>query len=494
MLNGSFCLKGEQKRCRSELETLSRETKEASVMARESFSRANDEKLMVNENGRESLDNVEKRISILEMEKDTIYHMWQLSLQTVRALEEELRSSWKDDRGIGYCDERMEEMKQMYSEVIKSLESKLLKAKEYFAKNRAVWEENRERIGELEKKLSLTEREACERRESDNLLIESLKCEANSARIELDRAREDNLELHEKLQEARSCANTAIAKSEESKIKVAEALEIAESAIKEKKAAVERESCALLEKAKLEMDLNEIVDKFTETLDSELAAAQESFERESQKTALEIKELKVELREKITLLDRSKRENKLLEDELEKCRHGTGSLWQRSSANVIDLEEKLKEARFKIQSLEENWRIKYVEKMEEMEARLEASNDRLRRMQLYGRKEFDERVREADARSRDTISIYNMQKEQLAESLNEKKKLACQMRNLRYAHEREIAKKDMERRSQETRTRELQDRLQTVNDELEKSNARAAELMNQIESLKLDLLDKSLKA
>ncbi|XP_043289070.1 citron Rho-interacting kinase-like [Venturia canescens] len=495
--------KGEQKRCRAELERLTLETKRASELARVSFSRGNGEKCLDIEINGESLVNLKKRISILEMEKETVYQMWQMTLKTIGTLEEELKCTQNEGKATKYYEEQMEGAKEMYSEAIKSLESKLRRAKDNFSKNQALWESDREKREslmaekmELERKLSMIEKEAREKEESNARLIESLKSKVESSRNELEKVAEEKLELHEKLQEARSFATLTIAKSEESKRKVAEALEIAETALKEKEVAVERETRVEEERARLELRLKVLVEEYTTRLDRELVAVRESFERGNKKCALEMKELKIELREKVTLLDRLERENKLLEDELEKVGRGSEAFIQKSSANVLDLEEKLREARTKIETCEENCRKRYEDKiqqgeerMAETEARLAACNDRLRRMQFYGNKELDERIGDANERTKEILERYSILERRLARTLDEKENIACQMRTLRKDYDREVATKDTERRSYEFRIRELQDHLRIANDEIEKVNSRSATLMKQIENLQRNILE-----
>ena len=486
-------VQGDQMHLREELEILRRDTKSTGEVAKQSFSLVSEDyQNLVDNNYQESLSNLQTRLSIMEKEKETVFQLWQTSLTAIDALEEELKLTQTDGKATKYYEEQVNHVKETYSEAIRAMEAKLIQAKENFVKNQALWEINRERTEtlskekiELERKIAIFQNESQVREESDRKTIQSLQSELVATRSELERISGIKLELQERLQDAQTFTARIIAKDEE-------AIELVETAVKEKEMAELRESRALEERSKMEARLNNIIEECTTRLDRELIAAKETFERNNKKYVLEIKELKAELREKVTLLDRAEREKRMVEEELTKVRDGYEDFIKKSGTTVLELEQKLKEANFKIETCEESVRRKYEEKIRqaderitELEARLVASGDRLRRTQLFSSKEFDERIRESDERTKEVLDRYSILERRFARALDEKENFASELRSLQTTYDREIARRDNERRLQDSRIRELQDDLQNANGVLEKANARGNALMKQIESLQL---------
>lgn len=71
-------------RLRAELETLKRESRTAAEIAREAFSHANVERCTENQDYQDSLTNLQKRIAIMEKEKESVFQLWQMSLKVGR--------------------------------------------------------------------------------------------------------------------------------------------------------------------------------------------------------------------------------------------------------------------------------------------------------------------------------------------------------------------------------------------------------------------------
>lgn len=218
-----------------------------------------------------------------------------LNHKAVDALEQELKATQTDDRALRYYEEQVNVVKETYSEAIKLLESKLLQAKENFVKHQSLWESSRDRSEALAKEKSDLERKLVDVRsevrikeESDRREIASMRSELEKLQVELERTRNSRAELQERFRRL-------VAKDEESKTKVLEAIELVEAAVREKDAALQREARALEEAVKLESRLNRVVEDCTARLDRELAAARESFAAGDKKHASEIRELKVVL-------------------------------------------------------------------------------------------------------------------------------------------------------------------------------------------------------
>lgn len=85
------------------------------------------------------------------MEKDSAVQLWQVSMKAVDALEQELRTRPVDSKDAKFYEEQLKDVRQSYSEAIKALESKLLQAKENFAKQQSLWMSSKETIETLKR-------------------------------------------------------------------------------------------------------------------------------------------------------------------------------------------------------------------------------------------------------------------------------------------------------------------------------------------------------
>lgn len=107
------------------------------------------------------------------------------------------------------------------------------------------------------------------------------------------------------MNESKRVASNVLAKNEETKSKMAEALDLIESAVREKDFVLQREAQVVEQKAKLEARLAFIAEEHVTKMQNEIAKLKDTHEHNMKKYQLEIKDLKSELREKATLLDRS---------------------------------------------------------------------------------------------------------------------------------------------------------------------------------------------
>lgn len=95
--------------------------------------------------------NLKEHIAVVEMEKDSAIQLWQVSMKAVDALEQELKTRSVDNRDAKFYEEQLKDVRQSYSEAIKALESKLLQAKENFAKQQSLWMSSKETIEALKR-------------------------------------------------------------------------------------------------------------------------------------------------------------------------------------------------------------------------------------------------------------------------------------------------------------------------------------------------------
>ena len=466
-------LQTEQIQLRLEVETLRTESKNAGDLARDCFARCHSETSDANLPDKEMLENLEKRISILQMEKDSMFQLWQMSLKAIDVLEEELKTLQKDGKSSRICEEQLNHVKQSYSDAISALEGKLIQAKEHFMKHQALWESSKEKLDELKREkedlkqqITLLQREAVEKDKLSQKTIDSLKEELNKVKLEYEKLQLTKSELEEKLNDAQKFAASVLAKDNEAKSKVSEAIELVESAVREKELALQREARVFEEKKKLEARLATISDEYTSLLEKEVSKMKEGFERNIKRYSLELKELKVELRQKETLLDRAQRECRLVEEELNKVRHGSDDYLHQSNSKILDLEQKLKEAEYKFQNYDEICKKKYSEKNRTLEQRileleqsLSISNDRFQRLQLNNSRDIEDRVKESDDRTKEALNRYSNLERKLARVLDEKENLSLELRSLQSTFDRELQKKEQERRVVENKVSDLKEDL-----------------------------------
>ena len=465
-------LQTEQIQLRCELETLRTESKNAGDLARNCFARCQSDNCDGNLTNKELLENLEKRIAVMQKEKDSMFQLWQMALKAIDSLEEELKIFQKDGNGSKSYDEQMNNVKQSYSEAIKALEGKLIQTKEHFLAQQALWESSKEKLEELKREredlkqqLCLQQRETLEKDKISQTTIDSLKEDLNKVRVEYEKLQRTKLELEEKLSASQRFTAIVLAKDNEAKSKVSEAIELVESAVKEKELSHQREARVSEEKMKLEAHLTSITDEYTSCLEKEVNKIKEGYERNIKRYSMELKELKIELRQKETLLDRAQRECRLVEEELNKVRHDSDEYLHHSNTKILDLEQKVKDAEYKLQTYEEDYKKKDEKNLSlerrivELEQNLSISCDRFQRMQLNSSKDIDDRVKEADDRTKEALSRYSTLERRLARVLDEKENLSLELRSLQSMFDREMRKREHDRRVLESKVNDLQEDL-----------------------------------
>lgn len=300
--------------------------------------------------------------------------------------------------------------------------------------------------------------------------IQSLREELSTAREETKRINQLKLELEKKLSENRRVANNILAKNEETKCKMAEALDLIESAVREKDFVVQREAQVIEQKANLEAQLASITEEHVAKMQGEIAKLKDAHEHNMRKYQLEIKELKSELREKATLLDRSQRESRLAEEELERVRRDSEDLLAKSTAKLLNFEQALKQADSRLEAYNETSEKQYNlemqqlrEKIANLEEKLAVSSEKLKQIQQQSSIDVRDRIRSADERTKDAIDRYVNLENQLMRATDDKESLATELKSLQSAFDREIHKRDYERRALENRIHELGASLQKAN-------------------------------
>ncbi|CAD6207911.1 GSCOCG00003169001-RA-CDS [Cotesia congregata] len=493
----------EQKRLREEIEILKQENKNASDLARESFKHANNTECPNNAGNQENIDNLKQQISIIQSEKESMFQLWQMALKAVDVLEQELKATHPSDGKTKskYYEEQINSVKEAYSEAIKVLEAKLIQVRDNFTRHQTLWESTRDKLAllknektDLENKIVYLQNELTSKEETSSKTIEILKADCINAKQQVENIQNLKLKVDNELIEMKAFANRLAAKDLESKEKVAEAIELIETAVREKEIVLQREARVIEEKSKLENRLANLSKEFTARLDKELTELKSNYEKNIQKYLFEIKELKAELRDKGTLIDRVQRESRLYEEELLKVRHSSEDMLQRNNSRSIELEQKLKDAEYKIENCEETCRRKYEErirqsdnKVNELEEKLASCNDRLRRNQMYSMRDVEDRVKEADDRTKEAFERYAGLEKRFARALEEREGISNELRTLQLTFDREITRRDNERRLLDSRIRELQEELRKANDLADKATARANSLfINENQSMDLD--------
>uniref|UniRef100_A0A0C9QEW1 DDB_G0290503_0 protein n=1 Tax=Fopius arisanus TaxID=64838 RepID=A0A0C9QEW1_9HYME len=489
--------KEEQLRLRVEVESLRNENRIAVEVARTSFSHSNNTECPRNLDDKESIDNLKQQITLIQLEKDSMFQLWQMALKTVETLDNEVKTSHNDVAAHRYYEEQVNHVKETYCEAIKVLESKLVQAKENFIKHQGLWESCRDRVeclnqekSELQREIQNLQNDLLINEETHKKIIENVNAKLEEMKRELEVNKESQQKLEIELVETRCLATRMATKDQESKAKVAEAIVLVETAMREKEMIMQREAAVLEEKSKLESHLTNVAEEFAMKLERELSECKDNFEMNCKKYSLDIKELKSELREKVTLLDRTQREMQMLEEEMEKRKHGSEDFLQRSSSRVLELQQKLKESEEKLMICEETNKKKIEEKMRtsesrilELEDKLSNANNRLRKSQLFGNREMEERIREADERAKEAMERYSGIEKRLTRALDERENVASELRSLQITFDREISRRENERRLLEGRIRELQEDVRNANDLVEKAGMKASQLNLQIENL-----------
>ncbi|XP_008558396.1 uncharacterized protein LOC103578921 [Microplitis demolitor] len=496
--------KFEQKKLREEIDILKEENKNASDIARESFKLSNNTgECLSNVSNQESIDNLKKQISIIQLEKESMFQLWQMSLKAVDVLEQELKATHPSDgKTSEYYEEQINNVKEAYSEAIKVLEAKLIQVRDNFTKHQTLWESARDKLTQLknektdlENKIVYLENELTLKDETHRKTVETLKADCSNAERQVESIKNLKLKVDNELIEMKSVVSRLVSKDLESKEKVAEAIELIETAMKEKEIVLQREARVIDEKSKLENRLANLSEEFTARLDKELTELKGNYEKNIQKYLFEIKELKAELRDKVTLVDRVQRESRLYEEELQKVKCNYEDILQRSNSKTVELEQKLKDAEYKIENCQEACRRKYEERMRqsdnkvsELEEKLASCHDRLRRNQIYSTRDTEDRVKEAEDRTKEAFERYASLEKRFTRTLEERDGISNELRTLQITFDREITRRDNERRLLDSRIRELQEDLRKANDLADRSTAKASSLME-----KIDLLEKNIQ-
>ncbi|EFN61132.1 hypothetical protein EAG_15521 [Camponotus floridanus] len=422
------------------------------------------------------ITNLKEQIATLRTEKDSALQMVQVLWKTVDELqsEQKLRIDQINCKDVKLYEEQLEIVKQQYSEVIKALENKLLKIKDDFAKQQSQWITSKETIEilkrekqEIENNLQDFQRTVQQKDKNNQHIIQSLTEELSTAKAEIQRLNNLNSNSERKLNESKKVVNNIMTKNEEIKCKMAEALDLIEYAIKEKDVVLEREAKVVEQNNKLEAQLISITKEHTIKMQEEIAKLKDAHEHDVKKYLLEIKELRSKLQENVMLLDRSQRENKLLEIEMEKMQQSTANLLEKSAAKILQnvnfdqtskyVDSKTCNETCKLHSLEMQ---QLQEKISNLEENLIISNNKLKQIQQQNPMNLQDCIKLSEEGMRDVIDRYNHLESQLIKATTDKESLTTKLKSLQSAFDCEISKRDNERCTLENKIRELEMNLE----------------------------------
>ncbi|XP_066589407.1 uncharacterized protein MCAP_0864-like [Prorops nasuta] len=469
--------KAEQSNILNQLDLLRNDSKNTNEVIKQYFNEIsqtfNDNKSLEE---KEMIKNLQERLSIMQMEKDSTSQLWQMSLKAVNSLENELKASQTNEKGNKYYEEQINSIRETYSDAIKTLEEKLLQAKENFIKQQSVYESNKEKLQSLTKekediveKLNQLQREALQKEVTLEQAINSLKIELASAKADIAKNANLKSEFEAKLQEATKFATSLLVKDEETKSKMKETLELVETAFKEKELALQKEAQANEEKKKLENRLSNIAEEYAQLMDKEMTKVKEMNHQSIKKYLIEIKELKTELRETATLLDRAKRDCRLAEDELSKNRKNSEDSLLRSGARINELEEKLKYLELQLKMADDVHRKKYDTQIKRLEGRiielkekLDASTFKLKEIQQENAYHNGDLLKQAGDETKEANERYSTLEKKLVRSLDEKESLMNELRALQNSFDREIQKREHEKYFLEHKIRDLEQNFRNI--------------------------------
>ncbi|KOC64870.1 Laminin subunit alpha-2 [Habropoda laboriosa] len=455
--------KVEQHNIRAELEILRNESQKVNDI-RESFNRIHLEECGNQDAHKQEVINLQERVRLLEAEKESVSQLWHISLNTISALENELKGFRVDGKGTKFYQEQANNIKETYSEAIKMLEEKLSQAKENFVKHQTLYLTSKERTDSLSKekdelldKFTNLQKDAQDKDRNNQVTIETLKKELAYAKTETNKVVQSKLELERKLNEVKRYAENVVERDRETKNKMAEAIELIESAVREKDLVLHREGLILEEKSRLEHRLNIIASEYDAKIQELNKKTSDEIELSTKKYLVEIKELKAELREKTMAAEKTQIELKFTKEELGKIRRD-------SSTKILEYEEKAKRMEFQLQVYDEaiaknryDVEIKQLkEKIVTLEGKLGISNDKLYKLEEQQTSNIQDQVKRADRENKDLMKQYSDLENKLAKTLGDKESLVLQLKSLKHDFEYEIQKRENERHSLENKIRELE--------------------------------------
>ncbi|XP_078042391.1 uncharacterized protein LOC144472857 isoform X1 [Augochlora pura] len=462
--------KVEQNSIRNELEILRNESQKVHDI-KESLNRIHLEECGSQDSHKKELANLQERLVLLETEKDSALQLWHISLNTISALEEELQGLRTNGKGTKYYQEQANAIKESYSEAIKMLEEKLTQTKDNFIKHQTLYQTSKERVESLTKekdqlldKYRNLQTEYQEKDRNNQITIETLKRELAYAKAESNKIAQTKLELEKKLNEVRRYAENIVEKDKETKNKMAEAIDLIESAVREKDLVLHREALISEEKSRLENRLTIIANEYDAKIQELTKKTQDEMELHKKAYLTEIKEIKTELKEKTALLEKTQRELKFTEEELSKVRRD-------SNEKLLDYEQKAKRLEFQLQVYNETMakntydvEIKQLkDKIATLENNLVSSNNKLQKLEWHQSTNVEDQMKKTDRDNRDILKQYSDLENQLSKTLGDKENLILQMNTLKHDFDHEIQKRDHERYSLENKIHELEINLQKTN-------------------------------
>lgn len=382
---------------------------------------------------REMVTNLEKRITILQMEKESVFQLWQMALKAIDILEEELKTVHVREKTSRFYQEQINDLKEAYSDAIKVLEIKLTGAKENFFQSQLTEKSNKEKIDELNKEKDelLQKVKDGEQKEALHQAVkESLREKLNCLKDELEATKRQKLSLEEKLNNTQNFLSLMKNQDNEAKSKVAEAVALIEAVVEEKQKFAQ-------ENVKLQSRLADISMEFKSTLDQELL-------EKSKKYILEIKNLKIELRDRKNLQEKMAKSNELLKNNLIRANSKIQNL-----EKVVQVKSKTHLHDEKIRDLEHQITI--------LEDKLLTSNEKLKRSQLQSSKDVEDQAREACEQSRDIREKCLNLERKLARTVIDKEAINSSLQTLQASFEKEIQKREHEKSMLEIKLKDLQE-------------------------------------
>lgn len=294
-------------------------------------------------------------------------------------------------------------------------------------------------------------------------IIETSKTELAAAKADTQRAMHLNGELEGKLNDAMKFTASLMARNEETKNKMSEALELVEIAVREKDLVLQREAHVLEEKGRLELRLSKITEEHTAMLQEEITKIKDGYERSGKKYTSEIKELKAELRRKTVLLDNLQRDYRVSQEELEKVRENSEDVLQKSRTKISDFEEKLHRVERQLRDNDDAHRKNYdaeIGRLESkvigLEEKLSGANDKLRKMQQENRDSTEHQVKQANEKTKNVIEQCNDLEKRLARSLEDRENFQTEIKRLQMTFDREMQKREYEKHTLENKIHDLE--------------------------------------
>ncbi|CAG9571667.1 unnamed protein product [Danaus chrysippus] len=255
---------------------------------------------------REELEELKKQVNLLTKERDSLHVLWQTSQKTIDALDVELKAYQNYDDGHG----------KQNSNDKRDLEYKLDTALSDYVELETKYKKIHSELNHVEKELKDKEKDIIHYKEKCNALeieVDNLKKSLDEYKISLTTERKSRDDIKEQLLLSQKECVDKIKKEAEAKTKVAEALQLFDVVTTQKNEAYKKIAEITEELNSLKQTICHIERKAEANYRKELDELKQNYNEKVSDMLQHIRNLDAELVEKGLLLNKTMRENKVLQ-------------------------------------------------------------------------------------------------------------------------------------------------------------------------------------